>query len=62
MQITSKGLVTIPQEIRNQLGPLPHTEVAFELAGDRVRISYGHARARRGRQRTITLEALRTPA
>jgi AbrB family looped-hinge helix DNA binding protein len=34
MQITSKGQVTIPQEIRNRLGLLPHTEVEFEIEGD----------------------------
>lgn len=34
MQVTSKGQVTIPQEIRNRLGLLPYTEVEFELAGD----------------------------
>lgn len=38
MQITSKGQVTIPQEIRNELGLLPHTEVEFELSGDHARI------------------------
>ena len=38
MQITTKGQVTIPQEIRNQLGLLPHTEVEFEMAGDHARI------------------------
>jgi len=38
MQITSKGQVTIPQEIRNRLGLLPHTEVEFELAGDHARL------------------------
>lgn len=38
MQITSKGQVTIPQEVRNQLGLLPHTEVEFELASDHARI------------------------
>lgn len=38
MQITSKGQVTIPQEIRNRLGLLPHTKVEFELAGDHARI------------------------
>ena len=38
MQITSKGQVTIPQEIRNRLGLLPHTQVEFELAGDHARI------------------------
>jgi AbrB family looped-hinge helix DNA binding protein len=38
LHITSKGQVTIPQEIRNQLGFLPHTEVEFEIAGDHARI------------------------
>jgi AbrB family looped-hinge helix DNA binding protein len=38
MQITSKGQVTIPQEIRNRLGLLPHTKVAFESAGNHARI------------------------
>ena len=38
MQITSKGQVTIPQEIRNRLGLLAHTKVEFELAGDHARI------------------------
>ena len=38
MQVTSKGQVTIPQEIRNRLGLLPHTRVEFELAGDHVRL------------------------
>jgi len=38
MQITSKGQVTIPQEIRNRLGLLPHTEVEFEVRGDHARI------------------------
>lgn len=38
MQITSKGQVTIPQEVRNRLGLLPHTEVVFEIAGDHARI------------------------
>jgi len=38
MRLTSKGQVTIPQEIRDQLGLLPHTEVEFEIDGDAVRI------------------------
>jgi predicted nucleic acid-binding protein len=29
MRITSKGQVTIPQEIREQCGLLPHTQVRF---------------------------------
>ncbi len=38
MRITSKGQVTIPVEIREQLGLLPHTEVVFEVEGDAVRL------------------------
>lgn len=45
MQITSKGQVTIPQKIRNQLGLLPNTEVEFEVVGD-------HARIRKARRHT----------
>ena len=37
MRITSKGQVTIPQEIRERLGLLPHTEVEFVVrAGEAV--------------------------
>jgi len=36
MRITSKGQVTIPQDIRERAGLLPETEVEFELEGDRV--------------------------
>lgn len=38
MQITSKGQVTIPQQVRIRLGLLPNTEVEFELAEDHARI------------------------
>jgi AbrB family looped-hinge helix DNA binding protein len=38
MRITSKGQVTIPQEIRERAGLLPHTEVDFEFDGKSVRI------------------------
>lgn len=36
MRITSKGQVTIPQDIREALGFWPHTEVDFVLEGDVV--------------------------
>ena len=39
MRITSKGQVTIPVEIREQAGLLPHTEVEFSFDGRDVRIS-----------------------
>jgi AbrB family looped-hinge helix DNA binding protein len=38
MRITSKGQVTIPQEIREKLGLLPHSEVEFEIVGDSVQL------------------------
>ncbi|HLX07485.1 MAG TPA: AbrB/MazE/SpoVT family DNA-binding domain-containing protein [Thermoanaerobaculia bacterium] len=38
MRITSKGQVTIPIEIRERIGLLPHTKVRFEVDGDAVRI------------------------
>jgi AbrB family looped-hinge helix DNA binding protein len=38
MRITSKGQVTIPIEIRERVGLLPHTEVRFEVEGNAVRI------------------------
>ncbi len=36
MKITTKGQVTIPQQIRERMGMLPHTEVHFEIRGDEV--------------------------
>lgn len=33
MRVTTKGQVTIPQEIRKKLGILPNSEVEFELDG-----------------------------
>lgn len=38
MRVTSKGQVTIPQAIRDQLGIQPGTEVGFEVDGEAVRI------------------------
>jgi AbrB family looped-hinge helix DNA binding protein len=38
MKITSKGQVTIPQRIREQMGLLPDTEVDFVVEGSAVRI------------------------
>jgi AbrB family looped-hinge helix DNA binding protein len=62
MRITSKGQVTIPQEIREQSGLLPHTEVRFVVENGRVLIekdspecshgSEGLQRLRRSQPRT----------
>jgi len=46
MRITSKGQVTIPADIREKAGLLPHTEVDFQFDGEVVRI----VRARTGKK------------
>ena len=47
MLVTSKGQVTIPQQFRNMLGLLPHTEVEFDVVDGELRIR----KAREGRSR-----------
>lgn len=49
MRITSKGQVTIPAEIREQAGLLPHTEVDFEFDGKVVRLRPAATRRKDGR-------------
>ncbi|MBA2303269.1 MAG: AbrB/MazE/SpoVT family DNA-binding domain-containing protein [Acidobacteria bacterium] len=53
MRLTSKGQVTIPQEIREALGLFPHSEVEFEIDGDAVRIR----RARKAQSRGAAVVA-----
>ncbi len=62
MQITSKGQVTIPQEIRNRLGLLPHTEVEFEIVGDHVRMRKAKDPRGAGRRGQRLVELLRGTA
>ena len=62
MQITSKGQVTIPQDVRNRLGLLPYTEVEFELAGDHARIRKAKRAVGTGTRGNRALEALRGTA
>ncbi len=52
MRLTTKGQVTIPQEIRERLGLLPQTEVEFEIDGDAVKIRKAKG-AGRSRGRTL---------
>jgi len=47
MKITSRGQVTIPQEVRNKLGLLPETEVEFVVEGSSVRLVRGEGRGKR---------------
>ncbi|MFN3961165.1 MAG: AbrB/MazE/SpoVT family DNA-binding domain-containing protein [Parvularculaceae bacterium] len=49
MRITSKGQVTIPQEIREKAGMLPNTEVEFDFDGRVVRIRKAKSAGRGGR-------------
>ncbi len=62
MQITSKGQVTIPLHVRNQLGLLPHTEVEFEIAADHARIRKLEGLGGAGGRANRTLDALRGTA
>lgn len=48
MKITSKGQVTIPQEIRERMGLLPETEVEFVVRGNTVQIVKAKQRSARG--------------
>jgi AbrB family looped-hinge helix DNA binding protein len=48
MKITTKGQVTIPIEIREALGLLPHTEVEFEIVDGWVRLRKATKTRRRG--------------
>ena len=50
MRITSKGQVTIPQEMRQKAGLLPDTEVEFELRSDGVFLRRVGEKQRRGAQ------------
>jgi AbrB family looped-hinge helix DNA binding protein len=38
MRVTTRGQVTIPQEIREELGLLPNTEVTFNIVDGEVRL------------------------
>lgn len=53
MRITSKGQVTIPIEIREQLGLLPNTEVEFSIDRGAVRITKAARPGKRSRGQEI---------
>lgn len=61
MRITSKGQVTIPADIRERAGLLPHTEVRFEFDGTSVRIVRIEEQSDRSRGRRL-VERLRGTA
>ena len=47
MRITTKGQVTIPQEIRDEPGLLPNTEVTFDVVDGEVRIRKATRKSKR---------------
>jgi AbrB family looped-hinge helix DNA binding protein len=46
MRVTTKGQVTIPQDIREQLGLLPNTEVTFDVVDGEARLRKAHRRGK----------------
>ena len=56
MRITTKGQVTIPQDIRERLGLLPLSEVEFDVVGESVRMRKKAGSKSRGER---LLEAMR---
>lgn len=49
MKITEKGQVTIPQDVREELGLLPHTEVEFVIRKGGVLLRKVRGNRRRGK-------------
>ena len=59
MRITTKGQVTIPQDVRERAGLMPGTDVAFEIESGVVRlVKAGADRGRRTRGEKL-VESLR---
>ncbi len=49
MRVTSKGQVTIPRDVREKFGMLPHTDIEFHIEGNTVTIRKSAAPSNRGR-------------
>jgi AbrB family looped-hinge helix DNA binding protein len=56
MRITSKGQITIPSEIREQLGLTPNSEVILEVEGNAIRIRPAVPEGQRTKPRRRPLE------
>lgn len=59
MRITSKGQVTIPQEVRERAGLMPGTDVEFEIKAGIVRLVKAERRGARQTRGQKLIEALR---
>lgn len=53
MRITTKGQVTIPQDLRNRFGFLPETEVEFRVEGKALRLFKSKAKRGPGRGEAV---------
>jgi AbrB family looped-hinge helix DNA binding protein len=60
MKITSKGQVTIPQEIREKTGLLPDTEVEFVVRRNTVQIVKSKQTSSRGARRVRAMRGRAT--
>jgi AbrB family looped-hinge helix DNA binding protein len=61
MRITTKGQVTIPQNIRERLGLLPMCEVEFDVVNDSVRMRKKRGSKSRGEALLARMRAARPP-
>lgn len=61
MRITTKGQVTIPQEIRERLGLLPWCEVEFTVVRDSVQIRKKKGSRSRGERLLALMRRARPP-
>jgi AbrB family looped-hinge helix DNA binding protein len=61
VRITTKGQVTIPQDIRERLGLLPMCEVEFDIVKDSVRIRKKRGSKSRGEALLAHMRAARPP-
>lgn len=59
MRITSKGQVTIPQNIRERAGFMPNTDVDFVWDGELVYLVKSSERGRRPSRGQLAVEHLR---
>jgi len=50
MRITTKGQVTIPREVREKMGLLPHSEVEIAIEGNTVVIRKVEGKGSRGKK------------
>jgi len=59
MRITSKGQVTIPQDVRERAGLMPGTDVEFEIESGVVRLVKAKTGGRRRTRGQRLVESLR---